>query len=76
MKTLVINLNFLFDERNKDKLFEVLADFQLQVNVRTLKIEDSMITQRNLDCLTQSDFAQQIVSLKLPRNNLGDQGVA
>jgi hypothetical protein len=42
------------------------------MNVKTLKIEDSMINYRNLDSLTKSDFAQQIVSLKLPRNNLGD----
>lgn len=27
MKTLVINLNFLFEEANKDRLFDTLADF-------------------------------------------------
>jgi hypothetical protein len=27
MKTLVINLNFLFEEANKDRLFDILADF-------------------------------------------------
>jgi Leucine-rich repeat (LRR) protein len=35
-----------------------------------------MLIPRNLDSLSKSDFAQQIVALKLPRNNLGDQGVA
>ena len=27
MRTLAINLNFLFEERDKDKLFEILSEF-------------------------------------------------
>ena len=35
-----------------------------------------MLTQRNLEFLTKSEFLRSIVSLKLPRNNLGNALVA
>jgi len=35
-----------------------------------------MLNFRNLNSLTKSNFAQQITKLKLPRNNLGDWGMA
>ena len=34
-----------------------------------------MLNYRNLDSITRTQFAQKIVALKLPRNNIGDQGV-
>lgn len=51
---LIINLNFLFDERLKDSLIEKLASFNLKPNVRTLLIEDSMLNVRNLDSITRT----------------------
>ena len=69
---LIINLNWLFEERLKDSLFDKLASFTLKPNIKTLLIEDSMLNYRNLDSITRTQFAQKIVALKLPRNNLGD----
>lgn len=74
-KKIVINLNWLFEEKLKDKLFDKLCEFTLLANIKTLQIEDSMLNQRNLDNITRTNFAQQIVSLKLPRNNLSDWGI-
>ena len=51
---LIINLNFLFDERLKDSLIEKLASFNLKPNVKTLLIEDSMLNVRNLDSITRT----------------------
>lgn len=75
MKTFTINLNFLFEEDKKDKLFEKLSNFILKENIKTFVAEDSMLNQKNLDCLTKSNFLQNVINLKLPRNNLGNQGV-
>lgn len=43
MKTLSINLNFLFEEDKKDKLFEKLSNFVLKENVKTFICEDAII---------------------------------
>ena len=51
---LIINLNWLFEERLKDSLFEKLASFTLKPNIRTLLIEDSMLNTRNLDSITRT----------------------
>ena len=56
-KKIVINLNWLFEERLKDKLFDKLCEFTLQANIKTLQIEDSMLNQRNLDSITRTNFA-------------------
>ena len=72
---IIINLNWLFDERQKDGLLDKLSTFLLKPNIKTLLIEDSMLNYRNLDSITRTQFAQKIVALKLPRNNIGDQGV-
>ena len=42
-KKIVINLNWLFEERLKDKLFDKLCEFSLQPNIKTLQLEDSML---------------------------------
>ena len=75
MKTLSINLNFLFEEDKKDKLFEKLSNFVLKENVKTFICEDAVIRQRNLEDLIKSDFLQNLQYLKLPKNNLGNTGV-
>ena len=72
---LIINLNFLFEVRQKDQLIEKLSNFSLKPNIRTLIIEDSMLNVHNLHCLLRTQFAQRITVLKLPRNNLGDSGI-
>lgn len=75
VKTFTTNLNFLFEEDKKDKLFEKLSNFTLKENVLTFIAEDSMLKIRNLEAISKSDFLQNVVNLKLPRNNLGNQGV-
>ncbi len=75
VKTLSINLNFLFEEDKKDKLFEKLSNFVLKENVKTFVCEDAVIRQRNLEDLIKSDFLQNLQYLKLPKNNLGNTGV-
>lgn len=75
VKTFTINLNFLFEEDKKDKLFEKLSGFVLKENIKTFVSEDAMINQRNLEALTKSDFLQNIMYLRLPRNNLGNNGI-
>lgn len=72
VKTFTINLNFLFEEDKKDKLFEKLSNFTLRDNVKTFIAEDSMINNKNLECLMKSAFLSNIVYLRLPRNNLGN----
>ena len=54
---LIVNLNFLFEERLKDSLFDKLASFSLKPNIKTLLIEDSMLNYRNLDSITRTQFA-------------------
>ena len=51
---LIINLNWLFEERLKDSLFDKLASFTLKPNIKTLLIEDSMLNYRNLDSITRT----------------------
>lgn len=53
----VINLNWLFEERQKDTLFDKMAGFVLKPNIRTLQVEDSMLNARNLDSITRTIFA-------------------
>lgn len=76
VKTFTINLNFLFEEDKKDKLFEKLSLFVLKENVKTFICEDAMLRTKHLDSLTKSDFLQNIMYLKLPKNNLSNQGIA
>jgi hypothetical protein len=75
VKTFTINLNFLFEEDKKDKLFEKLSGFALKGGVKTFVSEDAMLKQRNLEALTKSDFLQNVMYLKLPRNNLANTGI-
>ena len=56
-------------------LIEKLSNFPLKPNIRTLIIEDSMLNERNLNCILRTQFAQKITTLKLPRNNMGDTGI-
>lgn len=56
MKTFTTNLNFLFEEDKKDKLFEKLSNFVLKENILTFIAEDSMLKIRNLEALTKSEF--------------------
>ena len=72
---LIINLNTLFDVRQKDYLFDKLASFELRPTIDTLLIQNSMLTNRNLDSLLRTQFTQKVLQLKLPQNNLGDSGV-
>lgn len=51
---LIINLNWLFDERDKDQLIEKVASFTLKPNTRTLLIEDSMLNVRNLHAILRT----------------------
>ncbi len=75
VKTFTINLNFLFEEDKKDKLFEKLSQFKLGPNIKTFMVEDAMLKQRNLEALTKTDFLQNIIVLKLPRNSMGNNGI-
>lgn len=75
MKTFTINLNFLFEQDKKDKLFEKLSNFVLRDNVKTFLCEDAELKQKNLDFLIKSDFLQNLMYLKLPKNTLGNTGI-
>ena len=55
MKTLTINLNFLFEEEKKDRLFDKLSKFILKENVKTFVCEDAVITKTNLNSLTSNE---------------------
>ena len=56
LNTLTINLNFLFQEEFKDRLFEKLANFSLKENVNTFIAEDSILKPKNLDSLIKSNL--------------------
>lgn len=73
---MTINLNFLFEEDKKDKLFEKLSNFTLKNNINTFNCEDAMLSLRNLEQFTKSTMLQNITYLKLPRNNLANNGIA
>jgi len=76
VRTLTINLNFLFDEVRKEKIIEKISSFSLKRNIHTFQAEDvPSLEQRSLDHLTRINFLRNIQNLKLPRNNLGNQGV-
>lgn len=75
VKRLTINLNFLFEEDKKDKLFEKLSNFTLKENILTFNVEDAMLNQKNLECLTKTPMLQNLTYLKLPKNNLTNNGV-
>jgi hypothetical protein len=77
VKTFTINLNFLFEDNKKDQIIKKISNFELKKNIQTFQAEDVPILDlNNLDCLTRTSFLKNIQSLKLPRNNLGDQGVS
>ena len=76
LSKLVINLNWLFDERCKDALIDKISGFQLKSNIKTMLVEDSILNSYNLESLTRTQLVQNITQLKLPRNNLGDTGIA
>ena len=76
VKIFTINLNFLFDDLLKDKIVEKISQFELRKNIRTFQAEDvPILNQRNLEHLTRSFFLKNVQNLKLPRNNLGNNGV-
>jgi hypothetical protein len=56
VKTFTINLNFLFENEKKDRLFEKLSDFELKENVKTFVCEDAYLTHKNLLALINKDF--------------------
>lgn len=57
VKTLTINLNFLFDDKLKDTIIEKISAFDLRRNITTFQAEDvPTLDTRNLDCLTRSNF--------------------
>ena len=76
LRKFLINLNFIFEEKEIDSLLDRLAQFQMQENVRTIQIEDGCLNQSSLSILTRSGLCSNIIALKMPRNNLGDSGVA
>ena len=43
VKTFTVNLNFLFEEDKKDKLFEKLSGFVLKGGVKTFVSEDAVL---------------------------------
>lgn len=61
VKTLTINLNFLFDDRLKDKIIEKISGFNLKANIATFQAEDvPTLNTKNLDFLTNSNFLANI----------------
>ena len=75
MKKITVNLNFLFEEDKKDKFFEQISKFTLKESISTFCCEDAMLNQKNLESLTKSALVSNLKQLRLPRNNLGNQGV-
>jgi hypothetical protein len=65
----------LFEEDKKDKLFEKLSNFTLKDNIKTFNCEDAMLAQKNLEAITKTSMLQNLTYLKLPKNNLGNNGV-
>lgn len=75
LRKFIINLNYIFGENTiVEKLFSKLAKFTLDPRVQTIQIEDGVLSDRNLQLLSNSKFFQNITALKLPRCNLGDAG--
>jgi hypothetical protein len=48
----------------------------LKENIKTLVCEDVQMRARNLESLINKEMLQNVMYLKLPRNNLGNAGVA
>ena len=61
VKTLTINLNFLFDDKQKDQIIDKISSFNLRKNISTFQAEDvPTLTIKNLDFLTKSNFLAHI----------------
>ena len=75
LRKFILNLNCFFDEKQVDTVIGKLSEFQLGPAIRVLQVEDGNLNQRNLVSMTNSCLVANIVSLKMPRNNLGDSGV-
>ena len=61
VKRITINLNFLFEEDKKDKLFDKLSAFTLKdSSIRTLCCEDAMLKEKNLEQLTKGVMLQNL----------------
>mmetsp|Transcript_42376 Transcript_42376/g.65045 ORF Transcript_42376/g.65045 Transcript_42376/m.65045 type:complete len:372 (+) Transcript_42376:42-1157(+) len=76
VRTLKINLNFLFDDAKKDRIIAKISSFALKRNIHTFQAEDvPSMSNENLKNITRQFFLQNVQNLKLPRNNLGNQGV-
>lgn len=76
-KIFTVNLNFLFDDKLKDRIIEKLSEFTLRKNIMTFQAENvPILHQRNLENLTRSGLLKNIRNLKLPGNNLGNLGAS
>ena len=75
MKKITVNFNFLFETEKKDKFFEKLSKFRLKESIKTFNCEDSELVPKNLESLTKSLILSNLQALKLPRNNLRNDGV-
>lgn len=56
VKRMTINLNFLFEEDKKDRLFEKLSSFVLRQNINTFNCEDAMLSVRNLESFAKTSM--------------------
>jgi hypothetical protein len=69
----------LFEDDKKDKFIEMLCSMHqnepLKESINVFNIEDAIISEKNLDSLFKSNLLQNIIYLKLPRNNLRNQGL-
>lgn len=76
MNRLTINLNFLFEEDKKNMLLDKLCGLPLRHQVKVFAIEDAVLSAKNLEDLFKSNLLQSIQCLNLPKNSLGNKGIA
>jgi len=69
-------MNFVFEEDKKNMLLDKLCGLPLRHQVKEFAIEDAVLSAKNLENLFKSNLLQSIQCLNLPKNSLGNKGIA
>lgn len=72
LKTIKIDLNEVFDARKKEYIIDKIVWFPLKIHIEKVWAIRSMITSRDLESLTSTNFLENITTLSLSMNDIKD----
>ena len=79
VRRLTVNMNFLFEQEKMDGFLDMLctmhAVIPLKESIRVFNIEDAPLKDKNMEALFKSNILQNVLTLKLPKNSLGNTGI-